>query len=124
MSTPAANNTIDPHNKKSGRPLVLPPQQDELPSAASAGVPPPQQDALAAGALGAQQAATLPVSGAFKEEMGESLIIERRKSSRLLSSPAGGLEQQSDILWSEVTPVSQNVNRVLRIAGIQSGLLA
>jgi hypothetical protein len=52
---------------------------------------------LAAGALGAQQAATLPVSGTLMEEMGESLIIERRKSSRLLSSPGGGLEQQSDI---------------------------
>jgi hypothetical protein len=53
---------------------------------------------LAAIGFGAQQAATLTVSDDFKEEMGESLIIERRKSSRLLSSPGGGLEQHSDIL--------------------------
>jgi hypothetical protein len=77
--------------------LALPPQQDDALSVAPAAVPPPQHDALAAIGLGAQQAGTLPVSGDFKEEIGDSLIIERRKSSRLLSSPGGGLEQQSDM---------------------------
>jgi hypothetical protein len=78
---------------------------------------------LAASTFGAQQPAFPLVSGmglisaAFKEDRGVSFISERRKSSRLLSSPGGGLEQQSDIQWLEVTPVLKNVNRDVRITG-------
>ena len=93
---PAANNTSDPHNRKSGRPF--PPPQHELSDEAEF---PPQHGAALG--FGAQHAGSC-VAGA---SIGVRFNSERRSALRSRSSsPAGGFEQQSDMNARQTRPRS------------------